>query len=217
MVKTAEMTGHTSRVLHLAQSPDGTTVVSAAADETLRQEAMPQGLSVCHVPPLGSCLQHPPLRHAIMWCLQVLALLWRGRPRCQQGWQADRPLQQLPPAVSQHPLRYQVCLTNGCPPLANAACLGPACPCLPAAACPGAAALPPSSLACNCGLQTRTPVFLNTNPWCFSTPLPGVSQHPPPFRRFSTPPQHGGNILPSRQPQQASGFSTNSSSLLLSE
>lgn len=36
MAKVAEMTGHTSRVLHLAQSPDGTTVVSAAADETLR-------------------------------------------------------------------------------------------------------------------------------------------------------------------------------------
>ena len=28
--------GHTARVLHLAQSPDGETVVSAAADETLR-------------------------------------------------------------------------------------------------------------------------------------------------------------------------------------
>lgn len=27
MVKVAEFTGHTSRVLHLAQSPDGTTVV----------------------------------------------------------------------------------------------------------------------------------------------------------------------------------------------
>lgn len=36
MVKVAELTGHTSRVLHMAQSPDGTTVVSAAADETLR-------------------------------------------------------------------------------------------------------------------------------------------------------------------------------------
>lgn len=36
MVKMAELTGHTARVLHLAQSPDGTTVVSAAADETLR-------------------------------------------------------------------------------------------------------------------------------------------------------------------------------------
>ena len=36
MVKVAEFSGHTSRVLHLAQSPDGTTVVSGAADETLR-------------------------------------------------------------------------------------------------------------------------------------------------------------------------------------
>ena len=36
MSKVAELTGHTSRVLHLAQSPDGSTVVSAAADETLR-------------------------------------------------------------------------------------------------------------------------------------------------------------------------------------
>lgn len=36
MVKMAEFTGHTSRVLHLAQSPDGYTVASAAGDETLR-------------------------------------------------------------------------------------------------------------------------------------------------------------------------------------
>ena len=36
MVKAAELTGHTSRVLHMAQSPDGRTIVSAAADETLR-------------------------------------------------------------------------------------------------------------------------------------------------------------------------------------
>ncbi|CAM6013742.1 unnamed protein product [Sphagnum balticum] len=36
MSKLAELTGHTARVLHLAQNPDGTTVVSAAADETLR-------------------------------------------------------------------------------------------------------------------------------------------------------------------------------------
>ena len=28
--------GHTARVLHMAMSPDGSTVVSAAADETLR-------------------------------------------------------------------------------------------------------------------------------------------------------------------------------------
>ncbi|KAK0579103.1 hypothetical protein LWI29_021143 [Acer saccharum] len=38
MVKTAELTGHTSRVLFMAQSPDGCTVASAAPapDETLR-------------------------------------------------------------------------------------------------------------------------------------------------------------------------------------
>ena len=36
MAKVGEFNGHTSRVLHLAQSPDGTSVCSAAADETLR-------------------------------------------------------------------------------------------------------------------------------------------------------------------------------------
>jgi cell division cycle protein 20 (cofactor of APC complex) len=36
MVKMAELTGHTARVLHMAQSPDGTTIASAGADETLR-------------------------------------------------------------------------------------------------------------------------------------------------------------------------------------
>ena len=36
MVKVAELTGHTARVLHMAQSPDGQTICSAAADETLR-------------------------------------------------------------------------------------------------------------------------------------------------------------------------------------
>uniref|UniRef100_A0A7S3YT40 CDC20/Fizzy WD40 domain-containing protein n=1 Tax=Lotharella globosa TaxID=91324 RepID=A0A7S3YT40_9EUKA len=36
MTKIADLTGHTSRVLHTAQSPDGTVVCSAAADETLR-------------------------------------------------------------------------------------------------------------------------------------------------------------------------------------
>eukprot|EP00285_Hemiselmis_virescens_P009019 CAMPEP_0173394818 /NCGR_PEP_ID=MMETSP1356-20130122/29459_1 /TAXON_ID=77927 ORGANISM="Hemiselmis virescens, Strain PCC157" /NCGR_SAMPLE_ID=MMETSP1356 /ASSEMBLY_ACC=CAM_ASM_000847 /LENGTH=503 /DNA_ID=CAMNT_0014353329 /DNA_START=202 /DNA_END=1710 /DNA_ORIENTATION=+ len=34
--KITELTGHQARVLHMAKSPDGTTVVSAAADETLR-------------------------------------------------------------------------------------------------------------------------------------------------------------------------------------
>ncbi|KAI3995477.1 hypothetical protein MKX01_029579 [Papaver californicum] len=36
MVNIAELTGHTSRVLSTAQSPDGCTVASAAGDETLR-------------------------------------------------------------------------------------------------------------------------------------------------------------------------------------
>lgn len=36
MAKVAELTGHTSRVLHLAISPDGSTLLSAGADETLR-------------------------------------------------------------------------------------------------------------------------------------------------------------------------------------
>lgn len=36
MVRIREFTGHTARVLHLAMSPDGSSVVSAAADETLR-------------------------------------------------------------------------------------------------------------------------------------------------------------------------------------
>ncbi|VVA99393.1 unnamed protein product [Arabis nemorensis] len=36
MVKMAELTGHSSRVLYMAQSPDGCTVASAAGDETLK-------------------------------------------------------------------------------------------------------------------------------------------------------------------------------------
>ncbi|XP_050257106.1 cell division cycle 20.1, cofactor of APC complex-like [Quercus robur] len=36
MVKMAELTGHTSRVLFMAQSPDGCTVASAAADEKIK-------------------------------------------------------------------------------------------------------------------------------------------------------------------------------------
>jgi len=36
MVKVKELTGHTARVLHLANSPDGASVCSAGADETLR-------------------------------------------------------------------------------------------------------------------------------------------------------------------------------------
>ncbi|KAJ4834958.1 hypothetical protein Tsubulata_004102 [Turnera subulata] len=36
MVKMAELSGHSSRVLYMAQSPDGCTVATAAGDETLR-------------------------------------------------------------------------------------------------------------------------------------------------------------------------------------
>ena len=36
MTKIKELKGHTERVLHLAQAPDGVTVCSASADETLR-------------------------------------------------------------------------------------------------------------------------------------------------------------------------------------
>ena len=36
MAKIKELEGHAFRVLHMALSPDGGTVVSAAADETLR-------------------------------------------------------------------------------------------------------------------------------------------------------------------------------------
>uniref|UniRef100_A0A0B7A671 CDC20/Fizzy WD40 domain-containing protein n=2 Tax=Arion vulgaris TaxID=1028688 RepID=A0A0B7A671_9EUPU len=36
MNKVTELTGHTARVLHMCMSPDGSTVVSAGADETLR-------------------------------------------------------------------------------------------------------------------------------------------------------------------------------------
>ena len=36
IVKTSELSGHESRVLHLALSPNGTTVASTAPDETLR-------------------------------------------------------------------------------------------------------------------------------------------------------------------------------------
>jgi len=36
MAKIKELDGHTARVLHMAVSPDGASVVSAGADETLR-------------------------------------------------------------------------------------------------------------------------------------------------------------------------------------
>ena len=36
MTKVTELTGHSSRVLHTAISPDGEKVISASGDETLR-------------------------------------------------------------------------------------------------------------------------------------------------------------------------------------
>ena len=36
MTKITELTGHMERVLYMALSPDGTTIVSGASDETLR-------------------------------------------------------------------------------------------------------------------------------------------------------------------------------------
>ena len=70
MVKMGELSGHTSRVLHLTQSPDGTTVVSGAADETLRfwrifgdtqdkssKVRLLAGLAACHLLQRSFC-QH---------------------------------------------------------------------------------------------------------------------------------------------------------------
>ena len=56
MTKMAELTGHTARVLHLAQSPDGATGVSAAADATLRfwrVFAQPEGARASKAAPAG--------------------------------------------------------------------------------------------------------------------------------------------------------------------
>lgn len=36
MEKITELNGHSNRVLHMALSPDATTIVSASSDETLR-------------------------------------------------------------------------------------------------------------------------------------------------------------------------------------
>jgi len=40
MSKVADLRGHTARVLLLLKSPDGSTVASAAADETIRFEKL---------------------------------------------------------------------------------------------------------------------------------------------------------------------------------
>ena len=64
----AELTGHTSRVLHLAQSPDGETVVSGAADETLRFWKVFGPVSLC-------CHRLLPGSPLCIWQLHLLLLL----------------------------------------------------------------------------------------------------------------------------------------------
>lgn len=44
MTKVATLTGHTYRVLYLAISPDGQTVVTGAGDETLRTSPLKGGV-----------------------------------------------------------------------------------------------------------------------------------------------------------------------------
>ncbi len=76
MVKVAEFTGHTSRVLHMAQSPDGTTVVSAAADETLRFWRVFAEASVAQKVTFHSTLALPITRSASQdWARQIPILL----------------------------------------------------------------------------------------------------------------------------------------------
>jgi cell division cycle protein 20 (cofactor of APC complex) len=55
MKKVAELRGHSNRVLHLALSPDGTTVASAAADETLRFWKVFQHNIISTSSELGGC------------------------------------------------------------------------------------------------------------------------------------------------------------------
>ena len=61
------MQGHTARVLHMAQSPDGTTVVSAGADETLR---------------FWKCFAEAPTAQKVRRRSQVVPIPTRNDARC---------------------------------------------------------------------------------------------------------------------------------------
>mgnify|MGYP001088522109 CR=1 FL=1 len=55
MEKLATLTGHTYRVLYLAMSPDGSSIVTGAGDETLRfWNLFPKSRSSCGVLGNGS-------------------------------------------------------------------------------------------------------------------------------------------------------------------
>lgn len=76
MKRTAELTGHMARVLQLCLSPDGSTVLSAGADETLR-------LWKCFVPDPAKKTEKPRrdessvLRHGMLrWLSQSVNALW---------------------------------------------------------------------------------------------------------------------------------------------
>ncbi|KAK4538459.1 hypothetical protein CDCA_CDCA18G4484 [Cyanidium caldarium] len=68
LTKLTELTGHTARVLHLATSPDGQTVVSGAADETLRFWKVFPPPAQAQRPPTTGCrpgIRNTRLRHAL--------------------------------------------------------------------------------------------------------------------------------------------------------
>ena len=62
MVKVAQFPGHTSRILHMTQSPDGQTVVTAGADETLRFWKILPARQRPAPAPLDSILDSSPIR-----------------------------------------------------------------------------------------------------------------------------------------------------------
>lgn len=65
LVKMAELTGHTSRVLYMAQSPDSCTVASAAGDQTLRLWDV-FGIPETAKKPVKKAARHEPFSHEII-------------------------------------------------------------------------------------------------------------------------------------------------------